>query len=246
MLSNYLRNITVILFCFSLLNTLLFSTSAQASDLHKMHSLMGSHGMVLMYNEKEGFFASHLPLYSTPHNYQLIYKIKTDKPEKLIELIQNDMVTLLPDNFDLSRLVNGESFSINTAFFQGHFERGGKQKFTSKMTFEKPILIEKVSTTYSDDVAAFYNVAVSENTAIFAHRIQRSPSFDAIGFIGRNELKDIITKNATDKTIITESKNNTNMIMCNKPFMLKSSKIKPQLESCAKFELKYIETQDFK
>jgi len=206
---------------------------------------MGSHGMVLIYDEKEGFFASHLPLYSSPHNYQIIYNVKTDKPDLLIRLLQKGMVTLLPENFDLSILIKGKRLLIKTAFYQGHFERGGEQVFTANMTFEKPILIEKVSTTFSSNSALFYKVILSEDTAIIAHKIQRSPSFDAIGFLNSTMTEDSALNNGFDKHNDIKPLVNSEVQTCNMPSILKITQIKKQLESCNQFEFKYIETQDF-
>lgn len=228
----FIKSIIATLLVTSFLTASLISINAQANDshiLHGNHSLMGSHGMVLIYHPEEGFFVSHLPLYRTPHDYQLIYKIQVAEPEKLADLIKNDMVTLLPANFDLSRLIAGERFSINTTFFQGHFERGGKPQFSTDMTFEKPILIKKVSPTFTAKKATTYLAPVSEQHAIFAHRIQKPPSFDAIGFV----------ESATVN-------NKVDTLMCDKPSKLSVETIKAKLEACAKLDVKYIETQDFK
>ena len=96
--------------------------AAQATEPH----LIGSHGMVLINDKQAGSFVSHLPLYRSPHNYQIIYKVQLPQEVPIEQLAVSGMVTVLPDNFDLNRLVNGESFTINAKFFQGHFERGGQ------------------------------------------------------------------------------------------------------------------------
>lgn len=245
--STNLKTAVLVLFCFNVLNILLaFSAQAKVpNNQHSQHSLMGSHGMVLMHDANEGFFVSHLPLYSSPHNYQLIYKVKIEKSDQLLNMLQKEMVTLVPDNFDLSRLIRGESFAINTMFFQGHFERGGKQKLTAKLTFEKSILAEKVSTSYSTKDAVFYTVVISDQSAIFAHKIQRSPSFDAIGFIKRSAIKNKLITSTEKKSNSTKATTNTASVICDKPTTLEPHTIKQQLESCAQFEIKYIETKDF-
>jgi hypothetical protein len=213
----------------NLFTAMLISTIAQANDTHSQHNLMGSHGMVLIYHPEEGFFASHLPLYRAPHNYQLIYRVQFAESEKLISLINNEIITLLPENFDLRRLIAGERLTIKTQFFQGHFERGGKSQFTTEMVFERPILIEQVSPNFTSEDSVTYLAPISEKHAVFAHKIQKPPSFDAIGF----------SKN-------TKSAKKIEVVICDKPSTLNAQTVKAKLEACAQFDVKYIETQDFK
>ena len=185
--------------------------------------------MVLLHHPEEGFFASHLPLYYTPHDYQVIYKIHIAESEKLIELVNRNMVTLLPSTFDLTRLLRGERFAIETQFFDGHFERGGTKQFTAKMTFEQPILIKQVSPQSTSTKAMIYLAAINDKTAVFAHKIQTSPSFDAVGFLST-------TAPVSRDTVLT----------CDKPTLLNAKVISSALKACQPFDVKYIETQDFK
>lgn len=212
--------------------------SAKANDSlhkHQSHNLMGSHGMVLMHHPKEGFYASHMPLYSTPHNYQIIYQVHIDKPKPIINLINNGRVTLLPENFDLSRLVNGESFSINTDVYQGHFERGGKLGLTTQINFSTPILVRKLSASFQTQSATFYYLPLSETVAIFAHKIQQKPSFDAIGFINNIEHKLNSTSDELNR-----------YFTCKKPLNLNQDAITTMLNNCGELNGQYIEIKDFK
>jgi hypothetical protein len=219
-----------------------FFTQGNSQDiLQNQHHLMGSHGMVLIHDAEAGFFASHLPLYVTPHNYQIIYKVHIKNTNRLIELLDDGMVTLLPKRFDLSKLIKGEVFSIDATFFQGHFERAGEIKFTQTITFIKPILVKEVSTTFIANSAVFYHVPISEKKAIFAHKIQNPPSFDAIGFAALPVLESIVGKENKEKPNGT-----TNTFNCSKPPILQAKSIKTQLNECASINIKYLETQDFK
>ena len=196
--------------------------AAQATEPH----LIGSHGMVLINDKQAGSFVSHLPLYRSPHNYQIIYKVQLPQEVPIEQLAVSGMVTVLPDNFDLNRLVNGESFTINAKFFQGHFERGGQLSHSAKLTFVSAVLVKKVAPTQRKSNAQFYTVAINNNQAIFAHIIQPSPSFDAIGFMPQP--------------------NNLKTIQCAKPAKLDLITIRQQLKQCGFPEPAYIETQDFK
>lgn len=232
MKSIFVKNISLYLFIVCCLGSLLASINVQASTKHsdhREHNLMGSHGMVLIYHPEEGFFVSHLPLYSSPHNYQIIYQVKVNKPQKLVEMIDKGMVTLLPSNFDLRRLISGQHFAIKTQVFQGHFERGGKVEFSTDITFVKPILTEKVSPSFTSPAAIYYQVAISEKHTIFAHKIQQAPSFDVIGFV----------KQAKTGSELTIKK-------CEQPSVINEQMIKESIAACADFRVQYIEVQDFK
>lgn len=164
---------------------LLNSLHAQAKPSHQ-HNLFGSHGMVLFYDQHIGLIASHLPLYSTPHHYQIIYKISIDDPvleKQLVQLFESGMVTMLPERFDLTQLVRGEQFTIGAGFFKGHFERGGERVFNTKMRFEQAVLIKQVAPEFTAKQASFYQVALNDNTTLVVHQIQAAPSFDAIGLL---------------------------------------------------------------
>ncbi|WDE08898.1 hypothetical protein SG34_029610 [Thalassomonas viridans] len=203
------------------------SAFAYAETKHAQHKLVGSHGMVLVYDQDEGLFASHLPLYRSPHHYQIIYKVEVTEQESIKQLLTKGMVTLLPENFDLNKLINGEAFSVPAQFFQGHFERGGKLTSTGKINFISPVLVKKVSKEHSQS-ASFYTAVISKNKAIIAHKIQHPPSFDALAFMP-----------LTDKTTINKP------IICDPPKAFDITSIKQQLAKCGIPEPVYIETQDF-
>lgn len=244
MKQNLFKNTFFYLLFLSLNFILMNIVKVQAETLHsehKSHNLFGSHGMVLIHDNEQGFYASHLPLYTQPHHYQLVYKIETNTPEKLLTLLKTGMVTMLPDNFDLTRLVQGERFSINTAFFQGHFERGGKKIFNTNMAFEKPILIKKVNPSFFSTSSTFYLVPISDKQSLVSHKIQQAPSFDAIGLMNNAE---IISNNETEK------EEGIRYLTCNKPSLLTLIEITTYFKTCQNFNVnfnfKYIETQDFK
>ena len=236
-ITSYKQNLNTYNFCFIIfgLLTLLKVQAGELNSLHQSHSLVGSHGMVLIHDDKQGFFLSHLPLYNHPHDFQLIYKVQIKKSEKVIDLLGNKIITVLPDNFDLSRLVKGESFSINANVYQGHFERGGTKKFSTKLHFDKPILIKRVNPRFNSTSSIIYTVPISNQLEIFAHKIQQAPSFDAIGFINSAEIK----------RYNNQKEGGVKYLTCNIGEKLTTEKIKHSFEACQKFNIKYIETKDF-
>lgn len=205
------------------------STASTAKTMqHSQHKLTGSHGMVIIHDQKTGFYASHLPLYSSPHDYQIVYKINVEEPKRLERMLAIGMVTTLPDVFDLRRLIDGEAFSLQAKFYQGHFERAGEMMFTAKIDFEKQLFIEPIKQGYQNSLSEFYIAPVDDNRAIIIHKIQIPPSFDALS---------IIETPYTPETPLTS---------CKKPHQFDSSTIKRKLATCGIHKLEYLETLDFR
>ena len=207
---------------------------------HKNHRRVGSHGMVLFTDGAE-LYASHLPLYYSPHDYQLIYAVGSLHKAKLIAYLiagsasHSNMVTLLPENFDLNKLVDGEKFSIPAQFYKGHFERGGtKWLGKSELTFEKLLfkrpLVKQYKPPHSDEDSA--KDALNEKWTrisfgdkhLYIHHIGERPSFDALIIVDdcqvtfENKLGESVPSKAQIKEVFSH---------CGSPMLV------------------YIETQDF-
>jgi len=221
------------LFSFVLCFLLMSQTAFATNQIHH-HSLMGSHGMVLFGDQQKGFYASHLPLYFSPHDYQIIYKIEVSDNVDLSSALNEGMVTVLPDKFDLTRLLNHEQFSVQTQFFQGHFERGGKPLVKAQIVFDKPVFIRQVDPKFKRHVSLYYLEQVSKDWGLAIHRIQASPSFDVIGWVSRKEQPSVF-----------QQLESSNMMECQKPGSLQHNEIKQQLTRCGLAHPVYLETRDF-
>lgn len=194
---------------------------------HQHHERIGYHGMVVFHVPEVGYFASHLPLYVKPHDYQVIYQITFENSSEVQAYFDAGMVTILPEKFDLNLLVEGQSFSLETKIFSGHFERGGKEISSTKVSFSKPILIKQVDNTYRAEHAEFYLTPVSEKLSLAVHKIQSSPSFDAI-------------------TLKADSAAKSTLLTCQKPESLTQQKIQTAMKNCGLLTQLYIETKDFR
>lgn len=169
---------------------------------HESHRV-GMHGMVL-FSDGLHLYASHLPLYSTPHDYQILYQVESRYQSELISLLTtarrevdqgNALLTLLPESFDLNRLIAGDAFEIKATFYKGHFERGGS-KWKEDESFQFVKLIYKRQLPASKKMTASASQTVhnpnrhatqwvslpTENgkKSMYVYRIERRPSFDAI------------------------------------------------------------------
>jgi len=205
MLYNYLscaltiQKITHILVSLLILTsmTLDAQTSPNKHDRHEKHTRVGFHGMVLVTDGKR-LFASHLPLYQAPHDYQLVYEVKSTHQQQLVERLtqtnktththyMGNMVTLLPAAFDLNTLIDGQSFEIETQFYLGHFERGGEKWLNDKnfkfvrQLFKRP-LATLPAAEKSNEVKWHVLDIGPDNKQLLIHLIQAAPSFDAIVF----------------------------------------------------------------
>ena len=202
---------------------LLISFNGLAAD-HKNHQLYGSHGMVLLKHKDIGLIVSHLPLYGAPHNYQIIYQVDIKDSAKL-NSIEDGLITLLPENFDLKALIDQEPLTVDATIFDGHFERGGTAAFNSTVTFKKAVLIEQLATDLSNDLASFYSVKINQSTHLAIHKIQQSPSFDAIGLIDTAKIKQLNS--------------------CKTPKNFSHNALSLHLKTCGIENLLYVEVQDF-
>lgn len=169
------------------------SSAFETEHDHSHHSRVGYHGMVLV-TDGVDLYASHLPLYRSPHDFQLLYKIESRFKNELVARLTahaesstylDNMVTLLPAKFDLNKLVAGETFAIETQFYTGHFERGGKKwlkdlnlKFVRQI-YKRP-LANIVQGDKSSAMVWELIKGSDHNKQIWIHHISARPSMDAI------------------------------------------------------------------
>jgi len=191
------------------------------------HNLMGSHGMLVFSDNYQNLYVSHMPLYVSPHDYQIIYKLKVKEKARVQALLANGLVTLLPQVFDLQRMLDGKAFSVRAQFYQGHFERGGEVVLDTEVWFEAPILNTRLDSTAKSEHASFYALPITQDLTLLVHKIQPRPSFDAIGFIkGKGGA-------------------NGRVLDCDQPSELTPESIRQQLLRCGFSTVSYIEVQDF-
>lgn len=160
----------------------LTATEHKQDHKHQQHSYVGSHGMVL-FAAGDTVLASHLPLYRAPHDYQLVYQLALPAAEQqavLALLRDGQQLTLLPQNFDLRLLIEGKTFDIGAAVYQGHFERGGQLWLDNiQLTFARQ-LYRRTLQQLSVATNAQYDVFSIAGNHFLLHRISAAPSFDQI------------------------------------------------------------------
>lgn len=219
-----------------LLFFILFSTTVLANtplhnsqNTHKSHSYVGFHGMALIL-ANDTVLASHMPLYATPHDYQIVYEVTTsDTHLKIIKdalrkaANEQSQITILPSNFDLKLLINKKTPTLNTTVFNGHFERGGTALFSTKLTFKNPLYIKKLAITQPVK-AEFDLIKVSAGQGVVIHKIQSKPSYDSLSLVP-------LTRGKYNGELECDSAINTTLAS--------------KLTACFKNAPSYLETQDF-
>lgn len=107
---------------------------------------MGSHGMAL-FGDRDGLYASHLPMFHAPHDHQVVLQVRAADPEvdrALRARMQGRTAlwTIDPERFLLSRFGPGSASPLkafNADVFEGHFERGGQRAYA-----QTAFVVEKV------------------------------------------------------------------------------------------------------
>ncbi len=204
---------------------------ALASVEHNTHKgYVGEHGMVLLAGPEQEMIASHMPLYHAPHDYQIVYRVESND-ERLKLLNDDQLITILPEAFDLTKLIKANKITLKTKVYRGHFERGGEFLFDSELSFKELLYVRKIETIKSLksdlllEINQFEIIPVSEKIALLIHKIGNSPSFDSISWLlNRDKNKEIKCKS--------------------KPFKNHGSLL-VYIEKCTGAKTQYFEFRDF-
>ena len=113
---------------------LVFVLAAGPAQAHD-HS-MGTHGMVL-FGDRDGLYASHLPLFRAPHDHQVVLRLRLADPglERALRAQldgKTALWTIAPERFELSRLGPDSAAPLHSFaadVFDGHFERDGRRAY---------------------------------------------------------------------------------------------------------------------
>ncbi|SNY51363.1 hypothetical protein SAMN06297280_1826 [Arsukibacterium tuosuense] len=184
---------------------LIFMPSVAFTAEHQ-HSYIGNHGMVL-FAADDILLASHLPLYQPPHNYQLIYQLTL--PAKAQQAVLDYLgtekqLTLLPEQFDLQKLINGENFTARAAVYYDHFERNGRVWFEdipvrfARQLYKRPINQPGSATE------ARYDVVKINQSYFLIHQIAAKPSYDQILRTEQAPPQPLVLKAPADITAIQQ------------------------------------------
>lgn len=171
---------------------LLLSGFAVAADPPSVH------GMLLV--GAKTLFASHLPMFHRPHDYQGIIEVTLSPDAMTIYTADREghphqtIYTIVPERFSLPDKMK-ENATFAAAIFRGHFERGGEE-IVAKATFTvtKVVHFRKLDPKEAKPPTARALVFGSGKDTFAAHLISGQPDFDQVLEIeDRAEAVDGIT-----------------------------------------------------
>lgn len=142
------------------------------------------HGMLVF--GKERIYASHLPLFHPPHNYQIILELELDKTAKA-QFVKDQQqhpefaaYTIEPDKFVLPEMIaNPKPFKVN--IYRGHFERGGTliaKQIT--VTIKQVVYFKKFDPSEVKASDTRFIVFGNSKEQFAAHHITNHPDFEQI------------------------------------------------------------------
>jgi len=182
-----------------------------------------THGMLLFGQSMT--YASHLPMFHAPHDYQAIFKLSLSdsNSEQTVAAYtkakaqHHGIFTLVPEKMDLTKVLNGSKTQFQAEIYLGHFERGGTSIGPVTVQVEAVIFSKKLQPN-EKDVDLEY-VAFGESGEMYAaHLIKGKPSFDAVvqltPLVGEAQTLSVILNAGTNSqrlpvvgdTLITPSK----------------------------------------
>lgn len=156
--------------------------------LHAADQTFGTHGMAL-FGGREGLYASHLPMFHAPHNFQVILQIHIADPATDAALRQRlDGKTALwsidPEKFELSSLAPDASQprkEFRADLVQGHFERGGSTQYKgARVVIDKVLVFRQLSDKPQAASLARYLQIGSGEQRFLVKEIDSRPDFDHI------------------------------------------------------------------
>ena len=158
-----------------ILSALLLGTTASAKlDPASVH------GMLIVGHDT--IYASHLPMFHNPHDYQVILEIDLGEKAKGIYLAnQQDGVyfTLAPEAFVLPDLLKGKT-SFQASLYKGHFERGGTEIAKIQVQVKSIVHFEKLNPKLESTFGGEYVIFGQGSDVFLFHPVGRKPNFDHV------------------------------------------------------------------
>jgi hypothetical protein len=152
-----------------------------------------THGMMLMGTEQ--IYASHLPMFRTPHDYQIILVLELSDQDK--ETYKKDrkanptdlVYTLEPETFVLPEtILHTKKFKGH--IYRGHFERGGTRFLENiSVRVEKVVYFKQFEAKAVKPQNLYYLLFGNEKEQFLAHLISACPDFDQIISVSINDQK---------------------------------------------------------
>jgi hypothetical protein len=150
----------------------------------------GVHGM-LLFGEEE-LYLSHLPMFASPHNFQVLLEVTFDADVREVLLsdrqaISDGIHTFAPEPFPIVELEPGGDkparTSIEGTIFRGHFERGGEPIAKGVVAQVQDVVTFReldVNAKRADDQKLAYLCVGRGGRLHVVHEITARPDFDHV------------------------------------------------------------------
>lgn len=162
-----------------ILGMLLMSGLAAQADTPTVHGM-------LVFGDKVTY-ASHLPMFHHPHDYQLVMKVSFAAPNSNSNVLTvyertkaqgKTLFTIEPQVMDLTKVMDGTTKSFSAKLYDGHFERGGTVLGTVTVNVEQ-FLVNKQLNPAEPEKNQY--LLFGEQAEFFVvHLINGKPSFDLV------------------------------------------------------------------
>jgi hypothetical protein len=180
------------------------TTFAQHDHAAMSTDKASTHGMLIFGTDK--IYASHLPMFHSPHNYQIIIELMLDNAAKQKFIADQKLhpefttYTIEPEKFVLPDMINAKgSFKANV--YRGHFERGGiKIADGINIKITNIIHFKKFDANAAKQSEANFLVFGTSKEQFAIHQISNKPDFEQI-----LQVKTSISKL---ETVLFSAKNN--------------------------------------
>jgi len=148
----------------------------------------GEHGMAL-FGGSGGLYASHLPMFHAPHDYQVVLQLHVANPAVDAALRKRlngktALWTVAPEKFELDRLAPQAAKPLKqfTAdLVLGHFEQGGKTQYaTATVVVDKVLMFRQLSPAQKTSASARYVQIGSGRQRFLVKEIDSRPDYDHI------------------------------------------------------------------
>lgn len=170
----------------NLIHSLALALLALSASVTARADMPAGHGM-LIFGQGATTYASHLPMFHAPHDYQVLLKVAfqdlPSAPGVVAAYTQAhaqsaEIFTILPETMDLTKVISGAKAAFTAKVFQGHFERGGKKIGALKVLVEKVVYSAKLNPQAGDSQS--YLVFGEKGQYFAAHLIGGKPNHDSI------------------------------------------------------------------
>lgn len=192
----------------SLENITAQTTTKTYTDRPSLHGMMFFGGV-----KSPSVYASHLPMFHTPHNYQVILELEISDEaraayQKSLKANPKQTVyTLVPEVFVLPEMLDNPR-SFKAEIYAGHFERGGKP-ITGKLpvSIKRIVYRQKFDSAANRSESASYLVFGDTKAQFAAHYITAKPDFDQICTLSNLPLSSDALKASNYQLCTSEVKN---------------------------------------